>query len=253
MNYLPELSVKYKTYLKASVQQGLEAVFAAHPDPLIRTRTETFEGRVVTRGTKVTVEWPKTRDRYPAILVRFYERNVQRMGVGHEEWIQVKTADHAPVKMFHNIYDGDLEFAIYGLSNYDRDVMSDGLVQAVTMGSLEGWTNHFMTQLYGQSYDYATHADADISTVPDAHWNFVNINHDTISGFGETQAPVPWQSEDDQLYISQYRVAVMGEFYSVPPVDLSNEYVAKVPVYPYIKDIDPVPPGKPGDPAQWQD
>ena len=252
MNYLPELNVKYKTYLKSSVQQGLAAVFASHPDEMLRTRQEQFEGQTVTRGTKVTLEWPRTRDRYPCIVVRFFERNVQRMGVGHEEWIKIAPDDLAPTRMFHNIYDGDLEFAIYGLSNYDRDVMSDTLVQTVTMGQLEGWTNTFMARLYSQQYNYDALADADVRSIPDHHWNYITLNHDTISGFGETQAPVPWQSEDDQLYVVQYRVAVLGEFYSVPPVDRSNEFITDVPVYPYIEDLESVPTGDPDDPAAWE-
>jgi hypothetical protein len=251
MSFLPELSVKYKTYLKTAVQEGLAS--AAHPDEGLKTREDTYEGKPVTRGTKVTLEWPKTRDRYPCVVVKFYERNVQRMGVGHEEWITLQTDDLAPTRMFHNIYDGDLEFAIYGLSNYDRDLMSDTIVQTMTMGWLEGWTNHFMNRLYKNQYDYASLADADITTVPDHHWNYVSLNHDTISGFGETQAPVPWDAEDEQLYICQYRVAVLGEFYSVPPTDLTNEFVANVPFFPYIEDIEDVPEGDPDDPASWEE
>lgn len=252
MSYLPELSVKYKTFLKTAVQEGLAAVFAAHPDEMLRTREETFDGHPVTRGAKVTLEWPKTRDRYPCIIVRFFERNVQRMGVGHEEWIKLQSTDLAPTRMFHNIYDGDLEFAIYGLSNYDRDLMSDTLVQTLTMGWLEGWTNNFMNRLYGQSYNYAALADADIKSVPDAHWNSVTLNHDTVSGFGETQAPVPWQAEDEQLYIVQHRVALLGEFYSVPPSDVTDDFVRNVPLFPYIEDLEDVPTGDPDDPAAWQ-
>lgn len=247
--FLPELTVKYKTYLKTAVQEGLASVFAHHPDEMLRTREES---PTVTRGTKVTLEWPRTKDRYPCVVIKFYERNIQRMGVGHEEWIKLQSNDLAPTKMYHNVYDGDLEFAIYGLSSYDRDLMSDTLVQTITMGWLEGWTNNFMNGLYGGTYDYATYADADITTVPDAHWNHVTLNHDTLSGFGETQMPVPWNSEDDQLYMVQYRVAVFGEFYSVPPRDLSGDYVRRVPLYPYIQDIEPVPQGDPDDPSSWQ-
>jgi hypothetical protein len=67
---------------------GLAEVFAHHPDAMLRTHVpRNTTGNRSTRGTKVTLEWPKTKDRYPCIVVRFFERNIQRMGVGHEEWI----------------------------------------------------------------------------------------------------------------------------------------------------------------------
>lgn len=255
MTYLPEVSVNYKTYLKTAVQQALAAVFAAHPDELLATHEETddtYTGGPVTRGTKVTLEFPRDKDRYPAIVIRFFERNINRMGVAHEELIQLRTVDSATTPMMHNIYDGDLEFGINGLSNIDRDLMSDTLVQALTMGTLQAWTNHFMSTLYAQSYDYETLADADIKTVPLDHWNFVQINHDTIQGFGETQEPAPWEAEDEQIYTVNYRVAVLGEFYSVPPVNVAHGFVEEVDVFPYIEDLESVPTGDAGDPAEWE-
>lgn len=255
MNYLPELSVKYKTYLKSAVVDALVEVFADHPDPLLATHTETDTGygdTLLTRGTKVTLEFPKTKDRYPAIVVRFFERNVSRLGVAHEEWIYLRTADDTPTRMMHNIYDGDLEFGIYGLSNLDRDLMSDTLVQALTMGVVETWTNNLMTALYSNEYDYPTLADASILTVPDHHWNYVQINHDTLQGFGETQEPAPWEAEDEQIYMVNHRVAVLGEFYSVPPDNIAYGFVAEVPTYPYIQDLEDLPEGDPDDPADWE-
>lgn len=251
MSYTPELSVHYLTYLKTAVQTGLADVFAHHPDPLLRTRQETYNDKPVTRGTKVTLEWPKTKDRYPCIVVKFFERSIRRMGVGHFEEIYIGADDLAPTKMWHNIYDGDLEFGIYGLSNYDRDVLSDTLVQTITMGSLEGFTNRYLSAIDGPTYDYAALATHDATAVPDAHWNFISINYDAVSGFGETQAPVPWVAEDEQLYIKQYRVAMFGEFYSVPPVNRSGGLVEKVPVFPYIEDLEPIAEGDPDDPADW--
>ncbi len=249
--YLPEYTVKYLTYLKRAVQEGLQDVFDHHPDPLLNTRDENYHGRTVRRGTKVTLEYPRTKDRYPAVVIRFFERSAQRMGVGHVEYLQLQDDDRYRTKMYHDIYTGDLEFGIYGLSSYDRDVMSNTVAQVITMGDLEAWTNRMWESVYGPRYSYADLADPDIENVPDAHWNFISIDRDTISGFGETQAPVPWQAEDDQLYVKQYRVAVMGEFYSVPPRDLSHELVQEVPTYPYIEDTEPVPEGDPDDLSDW--
>jgi hypothetical protein len=253
MAYFPELSVNYLTYLKSTIQQGLADIFAHHPDPLLRTRTEDYQGNTVTRGTKVTLEFPRTKDRYPAVVVRFFERNVSRMGVGHQEYIRLRPQDKGVYRMFHDIYDGDLEFAIYGLSNYDRDVISDTVVQAITMGQLDDWANRFVKDTFGPLYDYEALAADDLNSVPLSHWNFISINQDTISGFGETQAPAPWGPEDEQLYLKQYRVAVMGEFYSIRPDLTPHGFVEKVPVYPYVENLEPVPEGDPDDPADWQE
>lgn len=254
-SYLPELTVNYKTFLKTAVQQALAAAFDAHPDQLLATHQETdvaYGAAQVTRGTKITLDFPRDKDRYPVIVIRFYERNINRLGTAHEELIQLRTADSAPTPMMHNIYDGDLEFSVNALSTVDRDLISDSLVQVLTMGKLQAWTNHFMTRLYGQQYDYALLADADITSVPLDQWNFVQINHDTIQGFGETEAPAPWEAEDDQIYTVNYRVAVLGEFYSVPPANVAHGLVEAVDVFPYIEDLETEPTGDVADSAEWQ-
>jgi len=238
--YMPEKTVKYKTFLKSSLRDGLARVFANHPDESLRTRSATnAKGYLVEEGVKVSLEWSREKDRYPAVLIRFYERDIKSIGVGHTELIQVHEDDLVPTTMMHNIFTGDIEFAVYALSNYDRDLMSDTIVQTVTMGVLEDYTNNFFNAVY---------ADEDV--VPDARWHFIDIAK-KASGFGETQAPAPWQSEDEQLYMVQYRVAVSGEFYSVPPEDRSGGgYVTSVPIYPWLEGSEDQPAGQ-DDPAPW--
>ncbi|WP_028058423.1 hypothetical protein [Candidatus Solirubrobacter pratensis] len=237
--YLPEKTVKYKTFLKSSVQDGLARVFANHPDDALRTTpVARQDGTHGTEGVKVTLEWPRDKDRYPCVVVRFFERDIQSVGVGHQEMIFVEDDDLIPMRMLHNIFTGDLEFAIYALSNLDRDLMSDTVVQTLTMGTISDYTNNFFNAVY-----------ADQDNVPDARWHFIDVSK-KVSGFGETQAPVPWQSEDEQLYIVQYRAPVTGEFYSVPPENRSGDYVRRVPIYPWIEDLETEPTGA-TDTGEW--
>jgi hypothetical protein len=250
MNYFPEYTVKYKTHLKSAVQVGLSRVFKAHPDHQLRTSAD---GRT---GPKITLENPHTQADYPTVVIRYYGRRVERMGVGHEELIFVHDDDEVPVKMFHNIYEGDVELAVSALSSYDRDLMADTLVQTITMGSLEAWTNNLFDVIYPGYVYPLTDAAADgypADGYPDSHWHYVTINTDRIQEFGETQVPTPWKSED-QVYNVSLRFGVLGEFYSVPPSGTveGNEFIEQVTVYPWIKDLEDVPEGDPAITTEWQ-
>lgn len=233
--FLPERTVKYKTYVKRAVVEAFKAVFQHHIDELLSR-------------TNVTIDFPRKDSDYPALLVRFYERDLKNMGVGHVEHIAVDgpTGQEDPnsgVYAFkHYLYHGDLEFSIKGLSSLDRDLIADSVVQTLGMGTLESYTNRFFDRIY---------PDEASGKYPDAIWHYVNINTDEINGFGESQSATPWQSEDDLIYEVSYRTPVFGEFYSVPP-NMPKEYVQKVVLYPYIAGVEPVPQGDPNQDFFWQ-
>ncbi len=232
--YLPEKTIRYKTYLKTAVVQAFKDVFQHHVDDLLKQ-------------TKVSIDYPRSAADYPALLVRFFERDISNAGVGHVEHISVDGPDGQEIgdstyPFKHYFYKGDLEYAIFGLSSLDRDLISDSVVQTLGMGELQEYTNRFFTRIY---------PDERTGAYPDSIWHYININVDQIRGFGETQSPTPWGSEDDLMYQTSYRTPVFGEFYSVPP-DTPNTLIQKVTQYPYIKDLEPVPTGDPDDQAQWQ-
>lgn len=110
------------------------------------------------------------------------------------------------VKFQHYFYSADVEFAIYALTAYDRDLVADTVVQTVAMGTLDAYTNSFFERIYPSNDLY-----------PDAQLHFININSDRIQGFGESQNQTPWGAEDALVYQSSYRVGVFGELYSLPP------------------------------------
>lgn len=214
---LAEQNVPYKTYLKRALVEALGDVFQNHVDDLLRK-------------TKVTVEWPTTRDAFPTVIVRFFERTIMNAGIGHVEYIMRDTEEVIVDKFKHYFYNGDIEFAVFTLSSLDRDLVSDSLVQTLAMGDLTGYTNRFLNRIYSPS----------VNETPQSKWNFVNINTDQILGFGETQTLAPWQPEDQLMYQTSYRSAVFGEFYSLPPTAPVG-MVERVNFFPYIGGVEPSP------------
>jgi hypothetical protein len=190
------------------------------------------------RKTKVTIDFPTSEAEYPTIIVRFFERGIRNAGVGHMEWI-LQDGRTFPDKFKHYLYDGDIEFAIFGLSSLDRDLLSDSLVQVLAMPEMATYTKQFWDRIY-------------LPVGETNRWNYVNLNTDKILGFGETQAPQPWLSEDQLVYQTSYRVGIYGEFYSLPPLEgVSPGNITKVNLYPYMTDLEPIPEGT-DDPADWQ-
>jgi hypothetical protein len=215
MSYLPEKTIRYKTYVKTALVEALQPVFTNHTDQKLQ-------------NTKVTIDMPKERQSFPAVVVRFYEKEIYNAGVGHEE--DLKGTDGKVYKFKHSLYNADVEFAIYALSSLDRDLIADTIVQTIRFGDLTSYTNNFFNRIYPSDFD----------AIPDSVGHFININTDRISGMNESQTEVPWGAEDDLVYTMSYRVGIFGEFYSLPP-ELSYDYVSKVIFYPYIAGIDPVP------------
>lgn len=321
--FLPEQTIRYKTYAKQTLVDGLTKVFSNHPDALLQR-------------TKASIEYPKTEVDYPAVVVRMYERDIQNAGIGHSEQIHINgesdsvevsanvphggavslqwnpvlnalgykvykgTASNQENQSFqttntsftddgtlgmaeavptvptalldppqpiatvlppgnltpgtyfyrvtaifpseaivvkHYFYHADIEFVIFALSAFDRDLVADSLVQTIAMGTLEAYTNNFFDRVYPKNDLY-----------PDSQLHFININADQISGFGENQGQTPWGEEDELLYQTSYRVGVFGELYSLPP-EISYALVRQIFLYPYIGGIDPVYDGAPPDPA----
>jgi hypothetical protein len=210
MSYLPQKTIKYKTYIKTALVESLRPVFSNHVDSHLQ-------------NTKITIDMPKERQSFPSVVVRFYESEIRNAGVGHYETF--KDQNGKVWKFKHYIYTGDVELGIYALSSFDRDLIADALVETIAMGDLGTYTNNFFNRIY------PPHPEE----VPDSAGHFININSDQITGINESDSSVPWGSEDDLIYNSSYRVKVLGEFYSLPP-DMPYEYVSKVFIHPYLMD-----------------
>jgi hypothetical protein len=225
-------TIRYKTYVKQALVEALQNVFKLHPDKILAK-------------TKIGIDFPVTELDYPMIIIRFLGRSVYNAGVGHIETLPDKVDPTKFHKFKHNLYKGDIEFAIYTLSSYDRDLIGDSLVQIISMGDLESYSNEFFKRIY--DYNYPNDA-----YTPNTH--YININTDQINDFGETQGLAPWMPEDVYVFQSSYRVGIFGEFYSRIVDNVSYGLVEKVETYPYRSQFDPEPLPNPNplDPSPWE-
>lgn len=76
MTYLPERTISYKTYIKRTMRESLDAVFKNHPDEYLK-------------NVKVTIDYPRDQTDYPAVVIKFFERKIYNSGIGHEEYHRV--------------------------------------------------------------------------------------------------------------------------------------------------------------------
>ena len=227
---IPIETIKYKTYVKEALVEGLRLVFEDHPD-------------LILRRTKVDIDFPHDEADYPAVVIRFYERSISNAGVGHYEWIEDTNLAGNYIKYKHYLYQGDIEFAIYALSSLDRDLVGDSIVQTLSMGDLETYTNQLFARIYR----------ADSVAEPTSVDHMINLNTDQISGFGETQTMPPWGPEDTLLYQTSYRLNIHGEFYSRTPEEVRYGVVEEVETYPYMPAAgETLPDPDPDDPAEWE-
>lgn len=228
-------TVAYKTYIKETLVEGMAGMFAGHPDTLLRDKVN------------VTVALPMTETEYPAVVVRFFERNIHNLGVGHQEHIATYDELGEPtgrvLRFKHYGYSGDVEFAVYALSSVDRDLVGDSIVQTLSMGDTETYSTPFYQRIYNPDY----------TTDPQAEEHFINLNSDQISGYGESEVIAPWMPEDVLVYQTSYRVPITGEFYSRVPGD-DFGIVSEVETYPYSPDAGEEPPeGDPENDNPWLD
>lgn len=229
---LPERTIPYKTGIKTALVQGLRLAFAAHPDELLRQ-------------TKITIDFPRTRADYPAIIVRFYERRIHNAGIGHVEYLPDSNGNLRA--WGHYYWNGDIEFAISALSSHDRDLLADTIVELISMGEYQSYTRNFYQRIY--TSDYVAY--------PAAEYTELVVAVDDFMGYGEQQNPAPWGAEDEMVYRTAYRVPALGSFYNVPPTDEAYGLIEYVDLYPYgshgetLPEGEVIPTGNPSDPAEW--
>lgn len=220
--YVRQQTLQYKTFVKRAVVEALQNAFKDHPDPEVAK-------------TKIGIEYKTDRADFPAIIVKFYERDLNNIGVGHVEWGPSPEDPNYPTgpftlfqKYYHRLYKGDLEFEIYAMSSVDRDKVVDALVEILTMADVTAGGLNLLDRLY-----------EDIGQTPFSESHFIAFNTDLVTGYGENKEIAPWIPEDTLIYTASYRLPILGEFYSLTPkVPSSTRMVGEVEVYPW----DPVDP-----------
>lgn len=221
MTMYPQQTIHYLAFVKTAVVYGLRGVFENHPDENLRQ-------------AKVTLEFPTDSAHFPAVVVRFNERQIRNVGISHEELID-------GTRYAHYWYAGELVFEVHALDPKTADYLSNTLVQTISVGYLETWTNQFFHQIYEMVE----------SENPDTQYNSLTINSDVINPRGNGKEPAPWQSEDGFIYKNSYGVDCMGEYYSVPQNPGVDTIIESVNVYPYSTLFGETPPPGVDDPAPW--
>lgn len=128
------------------------------------------------------------------------------------------------VKFQHAFYKGSIQFAIDALSAYDRDLVSDTLVQLLAMGRLTDYTNAFFERVYPETDLY-----------PYSQLHFITLNTDRVQGGDDNNTATPWGAEDDLLYSTSYQIEMFGELYSLPP-KITYALIKRIFLYSYIEN-----------------
>lgn len=215
--YVQQRTLQYKTFLKRAIAEAMQAAFNGHPDAQLAK-------------TKIGVEYATDMESFPQIIVKFYEKKIDNAGVGHMEWGPSPNDPLYPDGPFtkfvpyrHRIYKGDIEFEIWAKTIVDRDKMADALIEILAMGEVSPMGKNFTDRLYGV-----------MSSTPYGEFHYVTLNTDEINGYGEQAGLVPWMAEDTWSYQTSYRIPLLGEFYSLTPVEHNGEgYIDEVDFYPY--------------------
>lgn len=143
------------------------------------------------------------------------------------------------IEYHHSIYHGDIALEVYGLNSPDRDKIADALVEVVQMGIVGEEGKTFQERIYDT-----------IGLSPYSDWHFITVNTDLLSGYGEREEMAPWMPEDVWIYRCEYRVPVLGEFYSITPKSLKGTLglVKHVKLYPWnTTGISDTPEGQYGE------
>lgn len=233
MGITPQTTPRYKTFVKQGLVEALIAAFSNHTDPTVAS-------------AKVAIDFTDTDFSLPAVIIKFYESKLPNAGVGHFEWLPYPLTDDPTnpntvfVEYQHRLYTGDIEFEIFGMSSLDRDLLSDALIEVLSMDEVSTPGKAFLNRFYNG-----------IQSTPFGLWHFPTLNLDNISGYGEQQMLAPWSPEDQLVYQTAYRVPIFGEFYSyTPPEPVTSGPIEEVDVYSYPTDaegnaIDPSTPKTP--------
>lgn len=237
-----QYTLRYTTFLKRALRNALIASFQNHPDPSVQS-------------ARVALDYGKKDFVLPAVIIKFVGKDLPNAGVGHYEWFPNPNGDGTFVKYQHRLYHGDAEFDIYGEATTDRDLLADALIEVLSMDEVSTPGLNFINLFYNELYQ-----------TPFGEWHFPTLNLDNIEPSGESATMAPWQPEDVLVYLTSYRVPVMGEFYSyTPPEPLSYGPISEVDVYEWPVDQDgnamdptrpappPIPSGKENKYTGWPD
>lgn len=177
----------------------------------------------------IDMEYPYKEEHYPGIWVRFSPSKLQASGLDPAQ----QTADEIFSVWY---YEGTVSFTIIALSSKERDLISDGIIEAFA----------FAAQMPSASPFYATITSSDLINM--------TLQSDILTPGGQTETiGTPW--DDDKIaYEDRYSFEVVGQVRSrvQPGVVFTN--LSEVQVGSTLTNVQGAPDNTTGDDGngQWQ-
>ena len=202
------VTFNYTQGFKRAIVSSLKPLFSQPEFPIDDLRNHVYVG----------LEYPLTDVLFPAIYITFQEQQLRSVGVGHTE--ELTAEDGAPIRYKHWMFTGSVNFNIMALSPTERDQLSSILINILAFGDMNGWLNQFQQSVFTSSYIYLQYLK------------------EIIHPMGETIGSVPWDSETEMIFSTNYAIDVLGEFYSnIYTGDLIE--VEHVDIFPYREGDQP--------------
>lgn len=177
----------------------------------------------------IDMEYPYREEHYPGIWVRFSPSKIQSSGLDPTQ----RTAEEIFSVWY---FEGTVSFTIIALSSKERDLISDGIIEAYA----------FASQMPTASPFYTTINSSDLINM--------TLQTDIISSGGQTETiGTPW--DDDKIaYEDRYSFEVIGQVRSrvQPGVVFTN--LSKIQVGSTLTNVDGAPDNTTGDDGNgiWQ-
>jgi len=203
-------AASYKVGVKNEVVDALRQVFLSdYPDPEFANRVD------------ISLEYPLEAIHYPRVMLSFNEGDIHIAGVGHRELTDDGTGHDQMIA--HWRFDGSVTFAIYALTNLDRDLLSSAIVNIIAFHGATAGNSRFYTEIFNSEY-----ID-------------MQLGMDKISASGDQVEDVPWDDPTRKQYTASYSVPIIGEFYALRDTG-ALVTIDDVEIYPY-RDGQPLPTG----------
>jgi len=167
-------------------------------------------------GLNIDMEYPYKEEEYPGIWVRFSLSKIQASGLSPD----IYTNDEI-YRVWH--FEGTVSFVVIALSSKERDLISDGVIEAYAFAAVMPTASSFYTTI--QSSDLVN----------------ITLQSDILSSGGQTETVgTPW--DDDKIaYEDRYSFEVIGQVRSrvQPGVVFTN--LSEVQVGSTLTNVDGAP------------
>jgi hypothetical protein len=177
----------------------------------------------------IDLEYPYLEEHYPGIWVKFSPHKVQASGID-----PTQRTDSEIFGVWH--FEGTVSIMILALTSKERDLISDGFIEAYAFGA----------QMPSASPLYSTLVSSDlINMTPQS---------DLLTAGGQTESVgVPW--DDDRLaYEDRYSFEVIGQFRSRIQPGVVFTSLSEIQVASTLTNVDGAPNNTTGDDGNgiWQ-